>query len=109
MWGTPRAADGRAVAWGAECSAANCATYVWGSAAESPAAGEVTLGVANIVWGTKVEGDRIVWGSARDVENVVWGRDCGGADCRNVVWGTLVDGDNIVWGTVNATVNTVWR
>ena len=107
-WGSARTADGRSIAWGAACTAANCATYVWGTAAESPATGETTLDAASLAWGTKVDGERVVWGSTRDVENVVWGSDCGGADCRNVVWGTLVDGEDLVWGTADAAVNTVW-
>jgi serine protease AprX len=108
MWGSPRTPDGRNVSWGAECAAARCDTYVWGTAAQFPVAGSTVLDVENITWGTRLEGNSILWGRARDVENIVWGTDCGGADCTNIVWGSSLDADGIVWGTATVRDNIVW-
>jgi serine protease AprX len=108
VWGSPRTADGRNVAWGAECSPSKCDTYVWGVAAQLPFNGATALDGESITWGTRFDGRKIVWGSANDTDNIVWGSDCGGADCANVVWGTSVDADNIVWGTATGRDNIVW-
>src|SRR5439155_13665704 len=107
-WGSPRTPDGRNVAWGAECSAAKCDSYVWGKAARLPVDGATVLDAADIAWGTSVDGNDIVWGATKDVENIVWGTDCGGADCANIVWGTSLAADNTVWSAASSRDNTVW-
>jgi serine protease AprX len=107
-WGSPRTPDGRAVAWGADCSAAGCDDYVWGTAAQLPVNGATVLAGENITWGTRLDGNTVVWGKTRDVENIVWGSDCGGADCTNIVWGTSLDADGTVWGTATIRDTIVW-
>jgi serine protease AprX len=106
VWGSPRTPDGLNVMWGAECPAARCEDYVWGSAAAFGPRRESPLDAASMVWGTSVDGNSIVWGS-RDSENIVWGTDCGGADCANIAWGATTD-DNKVWGTATSGDSIVW-
>jgi serine protease AprX len=84
------------IVWGTGCDTddAQCATTVWGAAAD----------IDNIVWGTGLAwAEDLVWsnrvvGFMTADDNIVWGTIAGLTE-DNIVWGTLFD-DNIVWGTV---------
>jgi serine protease AprX len=89
---------------------------VWGTATEED----------NIVWGTATEDDNIVWGTSES-DNIVWGTNIVWStrvvgqrvDGANIVWGTQIvwgtnivwstaESDNIVWGTLTEDDNIVW-
>ena len=93
VWGTVLTEDDNIV-WGTIVVEDD--NIVWGTADGED--DNIVWGT-NIVWSTRVIGQRvdgtnIVWGS-----NIVWG--------ANIVWGTL-ESDNIVWGTMTEDDNIVW-
>jgi serine protease AprX len=106
VWGTAVDGEGDNIVWGTS-SEVEDENIVWGTAVDGE--GDDIVWGTNIVWGTRVIGQRvdgtnIVWGS-----NIVWGANMvwGTLSAQNVVWGTMAPGDQIVWGTTFAN-DIVW-
>jgi serine protease AprX len=101
VWGT-NVVWGTQIVWGDRLiGQIDGANIVWGTRQDGDNVVWGTLDGDNVVWGT-MDGDNIVWGTW-DGDNIVWGT----SDGDNVVWGTSADGDNVVWGTSDGD-NVVW-
>jgi serine protease AprX len=98
VWGTAFDRDGENIVWGT-ASQVEDENIVWGTAFDRD--GENIVWGTNIVWSTRVVGQRVggtnvVWGTS-----VVWGTNIvwSTVSFDNIVWGTMTKGDTIVWST----------
>jgi serine protease AprX len=96
VWGTFADRENDNIVWGTSSDREDD-NIVWGTSSDRE--GDNIVWGTNIVWSTRVIGQRVggtavVWGA-----NIVWG--------TNIVWSTMAS-DNIVWGTVNKGSEILW-